>query len=196
MTPHQASLRDLEAADRVRLAARPEEAPLGALAPAVVGVLASLGDGDWWCPGPRERVGAVLRGASVAAVMDPLAGVPSCKVAPCTASTRPLLAVGLALASPGAQVVVHLGMAHLGDGTLHEALNVATLQSAKVRFVIAMRSLEGAPVPAQGAASPMDLAAAHGVQARELDGADADAVYEAMRDWSAWPAPALLVVRI
>ena len=185
----------LASADAQRCAERPAEAPLGVLAPAVLGVLSSLGAEDWWCPGLRERVGAVLRGVELGAVLDPRAGAPEARVAPTTASTRPLFAVGIALASPGAQVAVHLGMAHLGDGALHEALSLASLQRARVRFLVHVHALEDAPVPVQGAASAMDLAAAHGVHALEVDGLDAQAVGDAMREVAALDGPALLVVR-
>jgi TPP-dependent pyruvate/acetoin dehydrogenase alpha subunit len=189
------ALEKLAAADALRCAACPAEAPLGGHAPAVAGVLAALRAEDWWCPGPRERVGAVLRGVEVAEVLDPLVGAAAVRIAPTTASTRPLLAVGIALATPEAAVAVHLGMAHLGDGSLHEALNLAALQRARVRFLVHVRSLSGAPVPPQAAASAMDLAAAHGVAARELDGLDAAAVAEAVREVADVHAPVLFVVR-
>ena len=48
--------------------------------------IAALGRGDWWVPGLRERVGAVLRDVPIERLVDGLAGARPYKVAPPTPS--------------------------------------------------------------------------------------------------------------
>jgi pyruvate dehydrogenase E1 component alpha subunit len=171
-------------AELAELAPAPFHLPVGELAPVVAGTVEGLARGDWWVPGLRERVGCVLRGVPVSRLVDGFAGARPYKVAPPVAAPalRALHAVGLALADRDRAVAVHLGVGSVADGAFYEALNLAALQSARVIFVVAVRSLDGAPVPAQTAGAPAALAAAMGVRTVEVPGqleAVRDAVHQA-----------------
>ncbi|MCB9680094.1 MAG: hypothetical protein H6733_01360 [Alphaproteobacteria bacterium] len=175
------------AADAALAAAGPSPfvLPVIGLEHVVVGTLRALRDGDWWVPGLRERVGAVLREVPLDRLVDGFAGARPYRVAPPTPSPalRALHAVGLALAEPDAAVAVHLGTGSIADGAFAEALNLAALRSARVVFVVGLYDLaggHGAPVPVQSAAACTALAAAYGVPTTSVDGTDAAAVRDAV----------------
>ena len=160
---------------------RPLPLPLGRLAGVVAGGFEGMARRDWVVAGPRERVGAVLRGCPVERLVDPQAGARPYKLAPVSLApgSRARHAVGLARGE-GAPVLCFLGRASAASGALHEALNLAALTGAPVIFLVATVVLpEGAPVSPQLAASLTTLAEAHGLAAMRVGG-DAEAVREAV----------------
>lgn len=185
-----------------RLAAagpRPFPVPVTGLEAVIAGSLAALGRGDWWVPGLRERVGAVLRDVPIERLVDGLAGARPYKVAPPTPSPalRALHAVGIACANPQVTTLVHLGVGSAADGAFHEALNLAALRRANVVFVVAVHPLgEGAPVGPQLATTPAKLAVAFGIPAVTVDGTDAQAVYDAVHLAKDTGGPALVEARL
>ena len=175
----------VQAADQALAAATPQPFPLpiAGLEAVVVGTVSALERGDWWVPGLRERVGAVLRDAPVERLVDGTTGARPYKVAP--ADTAPALraamGVGLALASPDRFTAVHLGIGSAADGAFHEALNLAALRKANLVFVVAVHPLgEDAPIGPQLATSPAKLARAFGLKTREVDGNSVQAVHDAV----------------
>ncbi len=170
--------------------------PLGDLAPVVAGALAGLGRGDWWVPGLRERAGAVLRDVPLARLAHPDAGARPYKVAPASpAADRALWAVGLALAHPEGTTLVHLGIGAAADGAWHEALNLAATLRPSVIFLVAVDALgDGAPLPAQLAATPAALAAAHGIAHTTTPDADPEAVRAAVAAARAARGPHVIAV--
>ena len=175
----------IEEADRALTASAPRPFPLPAkgLEAVIAGSVTALEEGDWWVPGLRERVGAVLRDVPLERLIDGLRGARPYRVAPPTPSPalRALHAVGLALAS-SSTTLVHLGIGSAADGAFAEALNLAALLGVPVIFVVAIHPLDGeAPVGAQLASSPAALAAAYGIPTETIDGADADAVHASVK---------------
>lgn len=169
---------------------QPFPVPVGNLAPVIAGALAALSRGDWWVPGLRERVGAVLRDVPVERLVDGFAGAKPYKVAPALGAHRATVAVGLAAANRGQTTLVHLGIGAAADGSFAEALNLAALTRVNCIFVVAVDPLgEGAPLGPQLLASPAALAAAFGVGARVVDGRDMLAVETAVRDAKAAGGP-------
>ena len=201
MSDLAAALSQISEADQALLASGPTPLPLpiGRLAPTVAGTVTALSKADWWVPGLRERVGAVLRGVPVERLVDGMAGARPYKVAPPDGSPalRALSAVGLALANPERFAAVHLGIGSVGDGAFTEALNLAALAQANVIFVVAVDPLgEDAPVGPQTAASPEGLAAAYGIPHTVVDGTDAAAVNAAVRAALDATGPHLIAARL
>ena len=164
-----------------RLNPRPFPIPLGRLAGLVEGGFEGMSRRDWVVAGPRERVGAVLRGCPVERLVEPQSGAKPYKLAPVSVApgNRALHAVGLALGS-GGPVLCFLGLASAASGSFHEALNLAAITEAPVIFLVAVVELgEGAPVSVQLASSPAALAGAFGIDARRVP-ATAGAVREAV----------------
>jgi len=161
---------------------QPFPIPVVGLQAVVVGAVLALDASDWWVPGLRERVGAVLRDVPVERLVDGQAGARPYKVAPPGpgVASRALTAVGLAHASQQT-TLVHLGTASTADGAFHEALNLAAALKAPVIFLVAVHPLDGdAPIPTQLHAKPSALAAAFGLAASVIDGQDAAAVQKAV----------------
>ncbi len=155
--------------------------PLGRLAPIVEGAFTGMKKSDWIVPGPRERIGAVLRGCPPERLVHAHAGAKPYKVAPASSApgSRALHAVGLALAD-NAPVLCILGMASAASGSFAEALNVAALAAAPVIFLVTVERLDdGAPVGRQLAASPATLAEAFGIATARI-GADSETVRAAV----------------
>ncbi|MFT4624051.1 MAG: 2-oxoisovalerate dehydrogenase E1 component alpha subunit [Myxococcota bacterium] len=201
MTDFAAALATLHTADAALQAAGPTPfpVPLGSHAPLVAGAVSALGRGDWWAPGLRERAGAVLRGASVERLVDAREGARPYRVLPSgpDPALRALQTVGLAMADPERCALAHVGTGALGDGRWHEALNLAGLYRANVIFVLALHPLgAGAPLGAQSAAKPSELARCHGLTVHEVDGADAQAVHDAVRAARDARGPHLVVARL
>lgn len=177
----------LEAEARLNaLSPRPFPLPLGRIAPVVEGAFVGFGRKGWVVTGPRERVGAALRGCPVERLVDGFAGARPYKLAPCSAApgSRALHAVGLALVSRE-PVLCMLGLASAASGALHEALNVAALTRAPVIFVLVNLTLDSAaPVGPQIAGSPAAVAAAHGVASVGVGGtlAEVQAAVAAARE--------------
>jgi len=147
---------------------------------------------DWIFPGLRERVGAVLRGCPVERLIDGHAGARPWRVAPVTASpaARLLHACGLAMARPHDAALCFLGQGGASYGALHEALNLAALRGLDVIFLATRYALdEGAPVGPQVAGSLAEKAAAYGIAAIEVDGADAALVAQAVSEARAAGGP-------
>jgi len=148
------------------LGVRPFHLPLGSLAPVVEGGFSGMNKSDWVVVGPRERIGAVLRGCPVERLVDLHAGARPYKVTPSTAApgTRALHAVGLALASDR-PVLCFLGVASAASGPFYEGLNAAVLTGAQVTFIVTMPELtDDAPVSRQVAAEPSAVAKAMGLK--------------------------------
>lgn len=167
--------------------------PLGPLAGVVEGGFEGMSRRDWVVAGPRERVGASLRGCPVERLVDPQAGAKPYKLAPASVApgNRALHAVGLALGS-GGPVLCFLGLASAASGAFHEALNLAALTEAPVIFLVSVVELgEGAPVGVQLACDPAKLAETFGIDARRVP-ATADAVREAVAAAREAGKPALI----
>lgn len=195
----------VEAIERIRaadaqLAAAdvvPFSLPITGLEAVVAGAVLALERGDWWVPGMRERVGAVLRDVPLERLVDGLSGARPYRVAPPTPSPalRALHAVGLALA--GNRVVVHLGIGSAADGAFHEALNLAALRSANVVFLLAVHPLdEDAPVAPQLAAAPASLGAAFGIGTSTVSGSSVGAVQAAVSSALEAGGPHLVVANL
>lgn len=188
MTPQDALVRLAEA--EPELAARapsPFPLPLGRLAPVVAGTVTALERADWWVPGMRDRVGAVLRDVPLDRLVDGFRGARPYRIGPPggSAALRALYGVGLALArrdaDDGGRVVVSLGVGSLSDGATHEALNLAALNELPMVFVVAVPPDEPTPFARQWAADLDGWASSFGASVTEADGADAVAVNEAVR---------------
>ncbi len=186
-------LRDAEA----RAPARHLPLPLGSLLPVVAGALLGLPRSDWWVPGPREQIGAVLRDVPLERLTSDRAGARPYRVAPVIASPalRAIAAVGLASADPARGALVHLGIGSMASGDAHEAFNLAALRAANVVFVVAVAPLDraGSPLAQQLAATPADLARAFTLTAVDVDGADAAAVRSAVATARAAGGPHVIV---
>jgi TPP-dependent pyruvate/acetoin dehydrogenase alpha subunit len=167
--------------------------PLGGAAAAVAGAVSGMKKGDWLVTGPRERIGAALRGCRVARLVDPTAGARPYKLAPASAlpGNRALHAVGLALVS--GPTLCLLGAASAASGAFHEALNLAGSTGAPVVFVLRQPALGDAPVAPQLGASAAELARAHGIACSPVAD-DEDAVREAVVAARESGAPALITV--
>jgi pyruvate dehydrogenase E1 component alpha subunit len=195
-----ADLATLIEADAALLAAgaAPFALPVAGLEAVVVGAVRGLSRADWWLPGLRERVGAVLRGVPVERLIDGFTGARPYHVA--TSAPAPALralhAVGLALSDPERVVLVHLGIGSVADGAFHEALNLAALHDARVIFLVAVHPLVGAPVPRQTAATPSGLAEAFGVRTLVVDGRDAESVRSAVEEARTEDGPTVIEARL
>lgn len=171
--------------------------PLGGLAPVVAGAFGGMQTSDWVVVGPRERLGAVLRGCPVSRLVDPRAGARPYKLAPVSDApgSRALHAVGLALGS-GGPVLCMLGLASAASGAFHEAMNAAVLTGARVVFLLSTRELgDDAPVGRQLAASPVALAEAHGLWTVSCEASE-EAVREAVAAARTAEGPSLVHVRL
>lgn len=171
--------------------------PLGRLLPVVAGAFTGAGKGDWAAVGPRERVGAVLRGCSVDRLVDPMAGAQPYKLSPVSASpgARLLQAVGLGLAS-GGPVLCMIGMAGAASGELHEALSVSVQNNVKLVILVTdLRVPAEAGVARQTGADLLALAAAHGARAAAVAPTE-PAVREAVAAARLADGPSLLLVAV
>jgi 2-oxoisovalerate dehydrogenase E1 component subunit alpha len=197
----QAAIERLRDADRALNEASPIPFPIPVtgLEAVVAGAVLALERGDWWVPGLRERVGAVLRDVPLERLVDGHAGARPYRVAPPTPSPalRALHAVGLACAQSDGCALVHLGIGSASDGAFTEALNLAALRHAPVIFLVAVHPLgDGAPVGPQLASTPKRLAEAFGIPATEVDGTDAAAVRRAVAQARKAGGPALVEARL
>jgi TPP-dependent pyruvate/acetoin dehydrogenase alpha subunit len=176
-------IEDVQAAEvaLAELGPLPYVLPLGPLAPLVAGAFSGASRADWVVCGPRERVGAVLRGCGLDRLVDAAAGARPYKLAPTSGApgARALHAVGLAMATE-TRVLCILGDASTAAGAFHEALNAAVLVGASVTFLVVHQPLtDDAPVGTQLATSPAKLAAAFGIPVTEIAAAE-DAVRDAV----------------
>ena len=172
---------------------RPFPLPLGRLAPVVEGGFSGVSKRSWVVAGPRERIGAVLRGCPVERLVDPAKGARPYKLAPVSSApgNRALHAVGLALGT-GEPVLCFLGLASAASGAVHEAFNAAALTGAPVIFLLSIHPIaDDAPISGQIAASPSELAAAHGLQTASVS-ASAEAVRQAVSEAAAAGVPTLI----
>jgi len=173
--------------------------PIAGLEAVVAGSVLALDAGDWWVPGLRERVGAVLRETPIERIIGGLSGAKPYRVAPTTPSPalRALHAVGIALTNPDACTLVHLGIGSTADGAWFEALNTAALTQANVIFVVAIHPLEGeAPLPAQLAGKPADIAEATGLTVARVDGNDIQAIHKSVSKARKEGGPHLIEARL
>jgi TPP-dependent pyruvate/acetoin dehydrogenase alpha subunit len=171
--------------------------PVVGLEAVVVGTVLALDSGDWWLPGLRERVGAVLRDTPLARLRDGHSGAKPYRVAPPNTSPalRALYAVGLGLDGFAA---VHLGIGSAADGAFYEALNLAALRKSHVAFVVAVHPLSGddAPLGPQLATQPSSVAMAFGIPAVVVDGNDPEAVHAAVSTARSQEGPHLIEARL
>ena len=177
---------------------RPFPLPIHGLEAIVAGSVTALSRSDWWVPGLRERVGAVLRDVPVSRLVDGTRGAKPYRVAPPSPSPalRALYAVGLGLHGEGA-ALVHLGIGSASDGALHEALNLAALTGASVIFVVAVHPLDGdAPLGPQLATTPAAIAGAFGIPTQTVAGDDAQAVHDAVAAARSAGGPHLIEARL
>lgn len=164
-----------------RLGPHPYPLPLGPRVGVVEGGFAAMSRRDWVVAGPRERIGAVLRGCPVERLVHPQAGAKPYKLAPVSMApgNRALHAVGLAMGS-GGPTLCFLGLASVASGAFHEALNLAALTAAPVIFLVTVPALgEGSPVGVQLACAPAELAATFGLASERVP-ATAERVREAV----------------
>jgi len=183
-------------ADKALAASNPVPFPIPAtgLEPLIAGAVTALGKGDWWVPGLRERVGAVLRDVPMERLVDGMAGARPYKVAPATPSPalRALHAVGIAMASERT-TLVHLGIGSASDGAFHEALNTAAMHRPNIIFLVAVTPLgPDAPVVGQLATEPVQLGLTFGLEVSAVDGSDASAVHDAVAAAKAAGGPHLI----
>jgi len=175
----------------------PFPTPILGLEAVVVGTVLALEDGDWWLPGLRERVGAILRETPLDRLRDGHSGAKPYRVAPPNTSLalRALYAVGLGLDGFSC---VHLGIGSAADGAFHEALNLAALRASHVLFVVAVHPLAGddAPLGPQLATAPSALAEAFGIAATVVDGNDVAAVHAAVSTARSTGGPHLIEARL
>lgn len=111
---------------------------------------------NWIFFGPRFRVAATLRGASIERLLEPEQGAKPYKIAPAGhhPAHRCLHAVGLATATESPVLVV-IGQAALANGSFHEALNLLSLRPAPVCFLLFEEQLRAeAPVGQQSGFNP------------------------------------------
>lgn len=158
--------------------------PVVGLDAVVAGTILALDRGDWWFPGLRERVGAVLRDTPLDRLVEGRAGARPYRVSPAdtTPALRALVAVGAAAADRSRAAAVHLGIGSCSDGAFHEALNLAALLRPHVIFVVAALPLgEDAPLGPQLATTPAKLAEAFGIPSESVDGHDVSAVHATVR---------------
>ncbi len=196
MTP-AAAITELQKADKALCASQPSPFPLPVtgLEALVAGSLLALDRKDWWVPGLRERVGAVLRGAPIERLRDGFSGARPYRVAPPSSSPafRALTAVGLAVAEPTQTTLVHLGVGSISNGDFFEALNLAALLRPNIIFVIAVIELTNeAPLGPQLATSPSKLARAFAIPDLTVDGRDAKAVLKAVKSAKRTGGPHLI----
>jgi len=161
----------------------PFPVPVQGLEAVIAGSLRGLKRTDWWVPGLRERVGAILRDVPMERLMDGFAGARPYKIAPPSASPalRALHAVGLALSMEEGCALVHLGTGSLSDGAFTEALNLAALRNAPVLFVVATTSIgDDAPIGPQTTVDLNKLAKAYGLTFHSVDGRKAESVQKAV----------------
>lgn len=171
--------------------------PLGPHAPVVEGGFNGMNKSDWVVCGPRERIGAVLRGANAERLADGNAGARPYKVAPSSDApgSRALHAVGLA-AGTGKPVLCFLGSASVASGAFHEALNAAAITQSPVVFLVTLTPItDDAPVSQQLVASPLQLAAAFGIAVTESKPTETD-VRTAVRTARKTAKPALIQVQL
>jgi len=167
---------------------------------AVVAATAALGDDTWVFPGARDRAALLTRGVDLGTVADQLfgnaedvqkgrqmpgfLGARSLRVASpsAPAGTQLTHATGFAWASTikGSPEVVgaFFSAAEASSHDFHTAVNFAGVQRAPVVFL-------GRGPAADGAGAGLSLAdrgVAYGVSASRADGADALAVFEAVRE--------------
>lgn len=145
------------------------------LEPIIVGATLAVSRKTWLLPGRRERGCALVRGAQA----DRLDEARPFRVVPPGPSpaARAVQAVGLAMA--GDPALAFLGTGSASYGAFAEALSLAALRAAPVRFVVSWYEGEG-PFAPQLAASPAALARAMGLPAAEVDGQDVEAVHAAV----------------
>lgn len=190
---------DVRAAE-VALAAlgpKPFPLPLGPVAPIVAGAFSGCSKSDWVVCGPRERVGAVLRGCGLDRLVDPSSGARPYKLAPCSGApgSRALHAVGIALAK-SERVLCILGDASTAAGAFHEALNTARLTGAGVTFLVVHQPLTAdAPVGTQLGTTPAKLAAAFDIPVTEVAGSE-DSVSSAIAAARETDGPAVVVATV
>lgn len=200
MTPTEASEAIREADAQLQSSAPlPFPLPVGELLPVVAGTVSALSRSDWWVPGLRERVGAVAREVPIARLIDGFGGARPYRIAPPSpdGALRALYAVGLAAADPECAVVVHLGLGSMGDGAVHEAMNLAALRRANVVFVVAAHDLgEDAPLGRQIATSPAKIASGFDITVTEVDGRNAEAVHTAVGYARSLSGPHLVVASL
>lgn len=178
-------IQTVQAADAALQQANPIPFPLpiGGLEAVVVGSLRALKRTDWWVPGLRERVGGVLRDVPLERLVDGFVGAKPYKIAPPSGAPalRALHAVGLAMSMEDGCALVHLGTGSTADGAFTEALNLASLHTAPVLFVVATTTItEEAPVGPQTHVDLKVLAKAYQITFHSVDGRDAAAVNKAV----------------
>lgn len=141
----------------------------------IAGATLAVSKKTWLLPGRRERGCALVRGCPP----DRLDAARPYRVVPPGPSpiARALQAVGLAM--DGDPSLVFLGTGSVSYGGFTEALSLAALRRVPTRFVVSWYENAGPFAPQLGT-SPARLAEAFGLAAREVDGSDVDAVYQAV----------------
>ena len=133
---------------------------------------------DWISVGRRAQVVACLWGQS----SNIGNGYSNYKIAPSigTPAERAIQSVGLSIASE--RPVLCLGNAALSDGRLFEALQLATLQTASVIYLILERDLEQAPLVNVSSQGLRHAAQAMGINVSSIEGDEIQSTVTTARD--------------
>lgn len=164
---------------------------LGKLAPAIEAAVHGMQKRDWISIGLRGQVVACLRGANPINIGN---GSRSYNVAPTigTPAERAIQSIGLAAASERPVLCV-LGNAALSDGRLFEALQLATLQSASVVFLVLERDLQNAPLANVPIQSIIQAATSLGIN---VSSSDIGSLQECVTQARNCESPSLIHVRV
>ena len=103
-------------------------------------------------------------------------------------------------AAEGRRALVHLGVGAVGDGDAHEALNLASLLSAPVTFLVAAWDIQGlaargAPIGPQ-LGPDLERWLALFMPVAVVDGSSVDAVREAVSAARSVPGPRAVIARV
>ena len=177
-------------------------APVRGLEAVIVGGFLGIESRDWVLPGLRERVGGVLRGASVDRLSLSTDGARPYRIAPVTQdpAARMLHACGLSLAlqDSDAAVLCFIGQGSSSYGAFHEALNMAQLHQLHVIFLCHAWDLDHkeSPLARQLGGSMQALALAHGMRPHSVDGGLVTDVLSAVTEARAHTGPSFIEARL
>lgn len=177
-------------------------APVRGLEAVIVGGYSGMESGDWIVPGLRERVGGVLRGASVERLTSAADGGRPYRIAPVSQdpAARMLHACGLALSLQGTEnaVLCFIGQGSASYGAFHEAMNMAQLHRLRIIFLCHSWDLAHAesPLGPQIGGSIQALALAHGLRPHSVDGGLVTDVLSAVTEARAHSGPSFIEARL
>jgi pyruvate dehydrogenase E1 component alpha subunit len=177
-------------------------APVRGLEAVIAGGFSGIESRDWVVPGLRERVGGVLRGASVDRLTSSTDGARPYRIAPVTqdpaARMLPACGLALSLADTAAAVLCFTGQGSASYGAFHEALNMAQLHQLHVIFLCHAWDLDHkeSPLARQLGGSMQALALAHGLRPHSVDGGLVTDVLSAVTEARAHTGPSFIEARL